>query len=28
VYRNPKIDITDKVIKHLANDKTDSKDSK
>lgn len=26
VYRNPKIDITDKVIKHLANDKTDSKD--
>ncbi len=28
VYRNPKIDITDKVIKHLAVDKTDSKDSK
>ena len=29
VYRNPKIDITDKVIKHLASDKPDgSKDSK
>lgn len=28
VYRNPKIDITDKVIKQLANDKIDSKDSK
>lgn len=28
VYRNPKIDITDKVIKHLAVDKADSKDSK
>ena len=28
VYRNPKIDITDKVIKHLANDKVESKDSK
>lgn len=25
VYRNPKIDITDKVIKSLASDKTDSK---
>lgn len=25
VYRNPKIDITDKVIKHLASDKADSK---
>ncbi len=29
VYRNPRIDITDKVIKHLAGEKTDSgKDSK
>lgn len=28
VYRNPKIDITDKVIKYLANDKADSKDGK
>ncbi|HEU0188797.1 MAG TPA: OmpH family outer membrane protein [Gallionella sp.] len=28
VYRNPKIDITDSVIKHFANDKSDSKDSK
>jgi len=29
VYRNPKIDITDRVIKHLSGDKTDSKaDSK
>ena len=28
VYRNPKIDITDKVIKHLAIDKADGKDSK
>ena len=28
VYRNPKIDITDNVIKYFANDKTDSKDSK
>ena len=27
VYRNPKIDVTDKVIKHLAIEKTDSKDS-
>jgi outer membrane protein len=25
VYRNPKIDITDKVIKNLASDKADSK---
>jgi outer membrane protein len=25
VYRNPKIDITDRVIKHLADSKTDSK---
>jgi outer membrane protein len=25
VYRNPKIDITDKVIKHLAVEKTDAK---
>lgn len=28
VYRNPKIDITDAVIKHFANDKSDGKDSK
>lgn len=28
VYRNPKIDITDKVIKFLANDKIDSADDK
>ena len=28
VYRNPKIDITDMVIKHLANSKTDSKTGK
>lgn len=28
VYRNPKIDITDSVIKHFANDKSDIKDSK
>ena len=28
VYRNPKIDITDKVIKFLANDKIDGTDSK
>ncbi len=28
VYRNPKIDITDRVIKQLATDKVDSKDSK
>lgn len=28
VYRNPKIDITDKVIKFLANEKTDGADSK
>jgi len=28
VYRNPKIDITDKVIKQLADDKVDGKDSK
>ena len=29
VYRNPRIDITDKVIKHLADEKADSvKDSK
>jgi outer membrane protein len=28
VYRNPKIDITDKVIKYLANEKADNKDSK
>ena len=28
VYRNPKIDITDRVIKQLATDKADSKDSK
>lgn len=26
VYRNPKIDVTDKVIKHLAIEKTDGKD--
>lgn len=28
VYRNPKIDITDSVIKYFANDKSDSKDLK
>ncbi len=28
VYRNPKVDITDKVIKFLASDGTDDKDSK
>ena len=28
VYRNPKIDITDSVIRYFANDKSDSKDSK
>ena len=28
VYRNPKIDITDSVIKYFANDRSDSKDSK
>lgn len=28
VYRNPKIDITDRVIKHFANDKSDIKDGK
>jgi outer membrane protein len=28
VYRNPKIDITDRVIKHLADSKTDSKAGK
>jgi len=28
VYRNPKIDITDKVIKHLAESKVDSKAGK
>lgn len=28
VYRNPQIDITDKVIKYLANDKTDEKTDK
>lgn len=28
VYRNPKIDITDKVIQHLADDKVDSKAGK
>jgi outer membrane protein len=27
VYRNPRIDITDKVIKHLAAEKTEGKDS-
>ncbi|TAN81671.1 MAG: OmpH family outer membrane protein [Gallionella sp.] len=28
VYRNPRIDITDKVIRHLAGDKADGKDNK
>lgn len=28
VYRNPQIDITDKVIKHLASESADSKDAK
>ncbi len=28
VYRNPKIDITDEVIKHFTNEKSDGKDSK
>ena len=28
VYRNPKIDITDKVIRHLAGEAADSKDAK
>lgn len=28
VYRNPRIDITDKVIKHLAGEATDGKDAK
>lgn len=28
VYRNPQIDITDKVIRHLAGDAADSKDAK
>ena len=28
VYRNPKIDITDSVIRYFANDKSDSKDAR